>query len=447
MKYVESEKQELKRELIDEIKNTIIAFLNTRGGTIYIGVNDDGSINEAFIKQNKDEIDKKLGNWIHEAFFPSPHNLINFAFNKDGVLEVRISEGKKKPYYLKEKGPKPSGVFKRVGSSTRKASDDEILMMIMSSNNYVYEEAESEEQALTFKQLTDLFEEKGIECNERLFTTLGLKNSKGIFTNLGYILSDQSPIMVKFADYDAQRNFRIKKNHTGCLIKILYDVEEQAERLNTTTVIIDGESFTRKDIKSYPGASLREIILNAFCHADYFIRSNIKIEFYDDKVKVTSPGGIYNATLEDIMKGVQTYRNPKLVHILDKLGLVENFGTGIPRTIEAYEGMEKTPVFESSDNFFYVTLPNLNYRDETGDQINDEISDQINDEISDLGLEILKAVKVKPGIKVPEILERLKGRVPDISLDRVRNEIRRNLQNYIEYEGSKKTGGYYIKEK
>ena len=441
MKYKESEKNELKRELTDEIKNTIIAFLNTHGGTIYVGVNDDGSINKAFLKNNQDEMDKKLGNWIQEAFFPVPTNLVSFGFNKDGVLKINVTEGKKKPYYLKEKGPKPSGVFKRVGSSTRKASDDEILMMIMSSNNYVYEDAESEEQSLTFKQLLKVFDEKGIEFNERLFTTLGLKNNKDVFTNLGYILSDQSPIMVKFADYDAQMNFRIKKNYTGSLIKILYEVEEQAERLNSTTVIIDGETFTRKDIKSYPGASLREIILNAFCHADFFIRSNIKIEFYDDKVKVTSPGGIFNATMDDIMKGVQTYRNPKLVHILDKLGLVENFGTGIPRTLEAYSDTAKTPVFESSDNFFYVTLPNLNYSDE----INDEINDEIKDKISDLGLEILKAVKNKPGIKVPEIVDTLKAKIPGINLNKVRNEIRRNLQSYIVYEGARKNGGYYIR--
>ena len=135
------------------------------------------------------------------------------------------------------------------------------------------------------------------------------------------------------------------------------------------------------------------------------------------------------------MKGVQTYRNPKLVHILDKLGLVENFGTGIPRTIEAYANTGKEPIFEASDNFFYVTLPNLNYTDE------------INDNISDLGLEILKLIKSKPGVKVPEIVDTLKPKIADVNPNRVRNEIRRNLHNYIVYEGARKNGGYYIKEK
>ena len=56
-------------------------------------------------------------------------------------------------------------------------------------------------------------------------------------------------------------------------------------------------------------------MLNAFAHANYFIRSNIKIEFYDDLLKITNPGGIYEATLEQILAGVQTYRNPRLVNI------------------------------------------------------------------------------------------------------------------------------------
>lgn len=72
---------------------------------------------------------------------------------------------------------------------------------------------------------------------------------------------------------------------------------------------------------SYPEKALREIILNAFCHSNYFIRSNIKIEFYEDKVKITSPGGLYKSNIEDMLKGVQTYRNQRLVHLLDKMKL------------------------------------------------------------------------------------------------------------------------------
>lgn len=91
------------------------------------------------------------------------------------------------------------------------------------------------------------------------------------------------------------------------------------------------------------------------------------------------------------MKGAQTYRNHKLVNIFDKLGLIENFVKGIPRTFDAYKNEEKQPVFEATENFFYVTFPNLNYLE--------------NDQINELDLKILKAIHSNPEIKVSEILK------------------------------------------
>ena len=127
-------------------------------------------------------------------------------------------------------------------------------------------------------------------------------------------------------------------------------------------------------------------------HTNYFISSNIKVEFFPDKVKITSPGGIFNASMEDIMNGVQTYRNPRLVLMFDKLGMIESFGTGIPRTIESYKNYDVKPEFKATENFFFVTLPNINYAS----------NDSINDSINDIGLEILKTVNKSPGISAPK---------------------------------------------
>ena len=402
--YFEDEHTELKRELIDEIKSEIIAFLNSDGGIIYVGVEDDGSI-VGINNQAKDNIDLKLGSWIQEAFFPKPSGLIRYYYNEDSVLVIEVSKGTNKPYYLREKGPKPSGVYIRVGRSKRKANDDEILRMIMDSHSYSYEDDISDEQTLTFKAFNQALEDNDIKLTPRLMNTLGLKNKTGKYTNLAYLLSDQSEIVVKVAEYDSKMNFKIKKSFKGSLVNILKDVEEQAERLNDLRVVIDGSSFKRIETKSYPGASIREMVLNAICHANYFIRSNIKIEFFSDKVKITSPGGIFNASMNEIMNGVQTYRNPRLVHVFDKLGMIENFGTGIPRTIDSYKNYNVKPEFKATENFFFVTLPNVNYHnkesfiDSIPDTINDTIIDPINDPIidpiNDLWLKIMKILKMK----------------------------------------------------
>ena len=435
-KYLEDDKTELKRELADEVKSEILAFLNSEGGTIYIGV-DDGTIVGFKNNKEKDFAVLKLGNWLEGSYFPNPSNLVNYFFNKDDVLEIKVSKGTHKPYYLREKGPKSFGVYIRVGRSKRRASESEILRMIMSANKYSYEEEISDEQDLTFKAFEKALVNNDILLTNRKMKSLGLKSASSEYTNLAYLLSDQSEIVVKVAEYDANMNFKVKKTFKGSLVTILENVEEQAERLNDLRVVIDGSTFKRRETTSYPKVALREVIMNAICHADYFIRSNIKIEFFPDRARIISPGGVFDASFEDIMGGIQIYRNPRLVHIFDKLGFIENFDTGIPRTIEAYAGYGVLPEFKDTGNFFIVTLPNINYFN----------NDLINDQINDSGLEILKTIKLSPGINVPGLYERLRKQDKDITLDIIRNELRRGLSKYVEHKGSNKTDGYYLIDK
>lgn len=188
--YQEKDNIELKRELTDAVKKEIVAFLNTMNGTILVGVEDDGSIYTPFQEEDRDFIDTKVANWLQDTIYPLPSLLIKHYFNEDGVLIIEVNEGKDKPYYLREKGPKPAGVYKRVGRSIRKANEDEILRMIMSSKNYIYENDISEEQNLSFNALTRAFTQNGMELTERNMVSLGIKNSQDKFTNLGYILSD-----------------------------------------------------------------------------------------------------------------------------------------------------------------------------------------------------------------------------------------------------------------
>lgn len=103
-----------------------------------------------------------------------------------------------------------------------------------------------------------------------------------------------------------------------------------------------------------------------------------------------------------------------------------------------YNDSTKQPEFKATENFFTVILPNLNFD-------NDQINDQIKVKISDFGLEVLKLIKDFSGIKVPKIVEKLQMKDLVVNADKVRNEIKRNLFNYIEYKGSNKTGGYYLK--
>ena len=131
------------------------------------------------------------------------------------------------------------------------------------------------------------------------------------------------------------------------------------------------------------------------------------------------------------MNGIQTHRNPRPVHVFDKQGMIENFGTGIPRTIYSYNNYDVKPEFKATENFFIVTLPNLNYIE----------NESINDQINDLGLAILQILNVKPGLRIPELILEIENNGIETTVDKVRNEIRRNLRKYVKHRGSNKTGG------
>ena len=156
---------------------------------------------------------------------------------------------------------------------------------------------------------------------------------------------------------------------------------------------------------------------------------------------------IYQATLEQILDGVQTYRNPGLVNILSKLKYIENFGTGIQRILEAYKNSEKKPEFSPSENFFIIRLPNLNFHDQINDQINDKINDSLkfkNDKLNDVDVSILRTISLYPGSNAKQLLESLTKQYSNITIDIIRNSLKRKLSDYVEFNGSRKTGGYYI---
>ena len=137
--------------------------------------------------------------------------------------------------------------------------------------------------------------------------------------------------------------------------------------------------------------------------------------------------------------------------------MIENFGTGISRTIDSYKNYNVKPEFKATENFFFVTLPNVNYHnkesfiDSIPDPINDPIIDPINDPIidpiNDLWLKIMKILKLNPGISTIKLTELIKVKIPSVSRDMVKNELKRNLNNYVEHRGSNKTGGYYLKDR
>ncbi|MBQ2714023.1 MAG: ATP-binding protein, partial [Clostridia bacterium] len=123
----ETENIEFKVQVTDELYKEVIAFANTDGGTIYIGIDNEGNVTEL---DNVDEVYTRITNGIRDAILPDVTMFVKYTLQENHTIRIKVSEGSFKPYYLKSKGLKPSGVFVRQGTSTVPASPEQNRSMI-----------------------------------------------------------------------------------------------------------------------------------------------------------------------------------------------------------------------------------------------------------------------------------------------------------------------------
>lgn len=169
----ESEQIEFKSEAIPNICKSVIAFANSNGGKLYIGINDNGKINKL---TDIDDIYTRITNTIRDAILPDITMFIRYTLDEQGFIIIDIAEGSAKPYYLKAKGLKSSGVFIRQGASSVPASQDQIRQFIKLSDGNSYEAMRSLNQELSFTTAQNIFQSNKLEFDESKYTNLGLRN-------------------------------------------------------------------------------------------------------------------------------------------------------------------------------------------------------------------------------------------------------------------------------
>lgn len=362
MKFTESQSIELKLEYTEEIKRTVIAFVNGEGGVIYIGVADSGEVAGV---QNADEVCQKITSSCRNSIKPDITMFLKVnivEIDEKNIVKVEVGRGTDAPYYLAEKGMKPAGVFIRVGTSTVQASEVHIRNMIKLTDKESFIELRSIEQSLTFNVAENVFADAGIAFGEAQKVTLGLIDTDGQYTNLGLLLSDQCEHTIKLAVFEGTTKavFRDRKEFSGSLFKQLADVTEYINLVNKVHATFKG--LQRIDSYDYPPVAIREALLNAVVHRDYSLSGSTFINIYDDKIEFLSLGGlVYGLNIQAIKQGYSMSRNAKLANIFYKLRLVEAYGTGIPRIMEIYKNYVVKPQIDVTDNSFRICFPNSNY--------------------------------------------------------------------------------------
>ncbi len=375
--FKESDTLELKRELNPKICKEIIALANTKGGTIYIGYDDDGNL--VGLPNAKEELDK-LSNYISDNIAPNLTFNLSLSIIKElekEVIVIKVLKGTNRPYYLKSKGITPEGVYVRLGATNRMATRDEIVKMIMEDTNVKFEDNISINQDLTFKALEREFKNQDIELNNIKMKNMGLINDDNKYTNLAYIVSDQNNFPIKIAIYkgDDKVEFLDRKEiEEGSIFEQLEEVERFLKLVIKVPAKIVG--MERVERPEYSLETIRESLLNSIIHRDYSVYGSTLINIYENSIEISNIGGLVGGlTIDSIKRGNSATRNPKLASIFHRLGLVEAYGSGIPRILARYKNQKKQVEIESVDNSFFIRFPKLEYNDDNDDSVIDYVKE------------------------------------------------------------------------
>ena len=355
----ENECIEFKENYTEKIYKEIISFLNTNSGTIYIGYDDNGNL---LGLNNSKEIEEKISNGIKTNIYPDARVFVsvnNEILGDKSYISIKVSKGVD-IYYLKEKGI-VKGTYLRTGSCSIPASEETVKQMIIRNSSLSFETSISSEQDLTFNYVSKTFDENNINLNEpNIKENLHITTNKK-YTNLGLLFSDQNPFSFKLAVYQSKEkeNFLDRKEFKGSILEI-YDNLKEFLKLNTATYGLISSSV-REDVEEYPEFILREIVLNSLIHRDYStLTSNIINLYKNDGIELISYGSLYgNITVDDILAGLSTSRNPYLQSIFMRIRRVEAIGSGLRRVNSYYQKLGLDFEIKVLPSTFIVVLPRI----------------------------------------------------------------------------------------
>ena len=360
--FIETRIKELKREYTDSILKTISAFANYDGGQIVIGIDE---INKEVVNvEDYVSLKLKIENKINDSVAPRPRYEIKvLSLEEKNLLEIIVYPGINKPYTYK-------GVaYQRSDTSTIPVDQTSLVELSLKGRNISYDQLEIDEDDLQFTVLNKKLNEVRpvSNFNKDILITLGL------FTNNRYNIAAQLIAdsnnninlgidMVRFGSTISE--FIDRKTIIGKSILTQYD-DAMEIFIKHYPEIEKVEGIKRIKKQSIPYEAYREAIANAIVHRNYSISSNIKIEMYNNRIEIISPGGLPNGvTIENYLKdNLSIPRNTILSQVLYTLGIIEKFGTGIRRMNETYFGYDKKPAFVIKDTFVKVILPNILFND------------------------------------------------------------------------------------
>ncbi|WP_333873712.1 RNA-binding domain-containing protein [Methylobacter sp.] len=353
----ESNRIELKRELTDTLEKEVIAFLNYRdGGVIYIGIDD--KTREIIGVSDADALQLKIKDRIKNNISPSTMGLFDVVAetrDEKKIVKITVVGGSEKPYYLAKMGMSAKGCYIRIGSASEpmpvRMIEDLFAGRIRNSIGTI----KSRKQTLSFEQLKIYYSETPLKLNDRFARNLELLTEDGAYNYAAYLLSDVNGLSIKVAKYAGTDRVKLIENeeYGYCsLVKATKAVLEKLKVENKTFARITPS--LRQERKLLNPVALREALINAIIHNNYSNEVPPKFELFDDRLEITSAGGLPSGfDEEEFFMGYSVPQNKELMRVFRDLDMVEQLSSGVPRILEHYP----RSIYRFTPNFIRLVLP------------------------------------------------------------------------------------------
>lgn len=359
---------------------TVVAFANGKGGTLVFGIDDRSHEVVGIPKENifreMDAITESISDSCEPAIVP---DIYLQTIDDKSIIMVEVSPGRQRPYYLKSKGI-ADGVYIRVAGTTRHADRDMTTEMYYEDEGRSFDMAVRKDLIVSDEEIEALcrgmkeiaVKNAGTETakqsvrdvtkNQLLSWGLLAETEDGaIHPTNGYVyLTGQDPFysMIQCGMFKGTTRavFVDKREYTGPLWKQVEDAFQFVLRNIHLGSRLNG--IYREDIYELPPDSIRELIINAVMNCSFLSSSHIQVAIYDDRLEITSPGGLMpGVTIDRMKEGFSKIRNKALAHAFLYMNMIEEWGSGIPKLIREMQEQElQAPEFIDMESAFRVNL-------------------------------------------------------------------------------------------
>ncbi len=393
---------EFKEHFTPRIDEDIVAFSNTRGGVILLGVRDDQTVGgETLTSDMKARINSVARNC-------NPPVQVKIKQIQDVVL-IEVPQGEEKPYSC------GSGYFRRLDGTTQKMTNHELRIMFQENEIVPFEDKIhksatwdniSKEKIRNFLKEADISMRKIVPRD--ILTSLNIADGDGI-TNASVLFFAKDPrrlivqaqmTLIAFKGTDRIHIYDRQDVQDDLLTQFNAAVLFLMKHLNLRSEII---GVNRKDIYELPFEALREAIANAIIHRDYSVRgTSLMVEVYDDRVEIVNPGVFPQHRKKEFGK-ISVRRNEHIADLFFRMDKVERAGTGIRRMKEAMTvaGLAAPNIRQTG----FYTIVFKRPAGIGGDRVVEKLVDRLVERLAESQKTILKLIKENPYISKKELSE------------------------------------------